>query len=173
MIKLICILYFLAGFSTLHSQGSILTKKEKKEASRIFSGEPEAVHVDLSGHNLSMDSLLRKGDRLFKFLREEELAGYMLRSSAKGRYENFDYIVFYNPNLAVLGLKVTVYRSTHGAAICQTKWLGQFQGYAGGELILGKDIDAISGASISAQSMVEDMQRCVRLMNSLTSKLSL
>lgn len=167
MIKLICILYFMAGFSLLHSQGSILTKKEKKEASRIFSGELEAEPVDLSGHNLSLDSLLKEGDRLFKFVQDEKVAGYMLGSSAKGRYENFDYIVFYNPELAVLGVKVTVYRSTHGAAICQSKWLGQFQGYEGGELVLGRDIDAISGASISARSMVEDIQRCFLLMNGL------
>jgi Na+-translocating ferredoxin:NAD+ oxidoreductase RnfG subunit len=167
MTKLIFILYLLTGFSLLNSQDPILTKKEKKEASRIFSGELELEHVDLGDHNLSLDSLLKEGDRVFKFLREAELAGYMLRSSAKGRYEKFDYIIFYTPDLAVLGVKVTAYRSTHGAAICQTKWLGQFQGYEGGELVLGRDIDAISGASISARSMVEDIQRCFLLMSRL------
>lgn len=157
----------LMGFALLQGQGSTLTRTEKKEASRIFSEGWETTHVDLSAYKLATDSLLRKEDGVFILEHEGAVAGYMLRTSAKGRYDNFDYVVFYSPELEVVGVKVTVYRSTQGAAICQKKWLGQFKGYAGGDLAIGKEIDAISGASISAQSMVDDMQRCFTLMTSL------
>jgi Na+-translocating ferredoxin:NAD+ oxidoreductase RnfG subunit len=155
------------GCAFLQGQGSTLTRLEKKEASRIFSDGLEINPVHISGHTPVTDSLLKKEDRVFILEQEEAVLGYMLGTSAKGRYDHFDYAVFYSPELEVVGVKVTVYRSTHGAAICQKKWLGQFKGYAGGDLAIGKEIDAISGASISAQSMVDDMQRCFTLMTSL------
>ena len=151
----------------LQGQASTLTRMEKKEAARIFSDEVEIRDVDLSGHKPAGDSLLRKDDRVYILEQEGAVVGYIIGTSAKGRYDHFDYAVFYSPELEVRGVKVTVYRSTHGAAICQKKWLDQFKGYAGGDLAIGKEIDAISGASISAQSMVDDMQRCFALMNGL------
>jgi hypothetical protein len=167
MRKLASVLFFLSLSTLVHGQADILTRIEKKEAARLYAGVTEMKIMDLSGGKLSFDSLLRKGDQVIQILQEGAVAGYILRSSAMGRYERFDYSVFYDPGLSILGVRVTAYRSTHGAAICQRKWLSQFNGYDGGELVLGKDIDAISGASISAHSMVADMKRCFILMDRL------
>jgi len=162
------VLFLLAVCTLLHSQASNnLTRMEKKEAARLYTGETAMKQMDLSGGKLSFDSLLRKGDQVIQISQEGEVAGYILRSSAMGRYERFDYSVFYDPGLSILGVSVTAYRSTHGTAICQRKWLGQFKGYDGGDLVLGRDIDAISGASISALSLVEDIRRCFILMDRL------
>lgn len=167
MFKLVSILICLMACVFLQGQAGTLTRMEKKEAARIFSDELEINYVDLSGHMPTGDSLLKKDDRVYTLEQEGTVVGYMLGTSAKGRYDKFDYAVFYSPEMEVLGVKVTVYRSTHGAAICQKKWLGQFKGYAGEDLTIGKEIDAISGASISAQSMVDDMKRCFTLMTGL------
>ena len=167
MIRPAIILIFLVCFLPIHCQDGFLTKKEKKEASRFFPGDLQVEQADLEGQTLALDSLLMEGDAVFQFKLDGELTGYMLRTRAMGRYDHFDYVVFYSPELTVKGVKVTVYRSTHGAAICQKKWLSQFEGYQGGQLVLGKDIDAISGASISAQALVGDMQRCLMLMTGL------
>ena len=64
-------------------------------------------------------------------------------------------------------MMILVYRSTHGAAVCSKKWLKQFNGYSGGKLELGKDIDSVSGATISATSLVKDVERCILLMVAL------
>ena len=111
--------------------------------------------------------MLREGDLLFEITEENENRGYVLSTEAKGRYDYFDYTVYYSKELVVKGLIVTVYRSTHGAAICQRKWLSQFKGYDGEKLTLGKEIDAISGATFSAESVVQDIQRCYSLMTGL------
>ena len=98
------------------------------------------------------------------------MPGYLLSTRALGRYDYFDYLLAFAPDFSVLGITITVYRSSHGAAICQKKWLSQFEAYAGEELTLGKEIDAVAGATISATSMVKDIKRCYHLMITLTEE---
>lgn len=159
--------FCLLSFSLAYGQQSSLTKKEKKEIFLFYGEKPIPEQVILPDPVLYPSGILLEGDQLLRISQEGEVKGYMLRTSAKGRYDYFDYDVFYTSALVVEGVMVTVYRSTHGAAICQKKWLSQFKGYAGGELKLGKEIDAISGATFSATSMVDDMQRCFQLMTNL------
>ena len=147
------------------SQGDLsLTKRETKEISRLFSDEVRAEPVVLPDHSPATEKYLRVGDQLFLLKQQDGLVGYLLSTRAKGRYDYFDYSVIFSDDLVVIGLFVTVYRSTHGAAISQKKWLKQFSGYKGGHLELGKEIDAVSGGTISAQSMVDDIHRCHLLM---------
>jgi Na+-translocating ferredoxin:NAD+ oxidoreductase RnfG subunit len=128
-----------------------LTKKEQKFISRIFEGEPFAERLSIP-------------DRIYLMKEQDVVVGYLLTSSAKGRYDYFDYTVAYAPDYSVLGLSILVYRSSHGAAICQKGWLSQFEGYAGEELTLGKDIDAVAGATISATSLIMDLERAHQYM---------
>ena len=167
MKKFLNLMLCLVSFSVAIGQVSTLTKKERKEISTVFGGEPMFDYLLLPESNVLSEGLLKEGDQLFQISQGGELSGYLLRTSAKGRYDYFDYNICFTSRLEVMSLLVTVYRSTHGAAICQRKWLSQFEGYSGGQLMLGKEIDAISGASFSAQSMVEDVQRCHALMGEL------
>jgi len=158
----------LALLSTAMAQDHhTLSKKEMKEVSRIFVGEVRVGEVILANFSKSTGEMLREGDLLFEITEENENRGYVLCTEAKGRFDYFDYSVYYSDELLVKGVIVTVYRSTHGAAICQRKWLRQFNGYDGEDLTLGKEIDAISGATFSAESMVQDIQRCRALMTGL------
>ena len=110
---------------------------------------------------------LLEGDWVYLIKQQDLVLGYLLSTRAKGRFDYFDYLLAYAPDLSVKGLTVTVYRSLHGAAICQKRWLSQFEGYAGEELTLEKEIDAVAGATISATSMVKDMKRCYQIMINL------
>lgn len=160
--------FCLAFLATVRAQNPhTLSKKEMKEASKIFEGELLVNEVIIADFSTSTGEMLREGDLLFEIIDDKKNRGYVLSTEAKGRYDYFDYSVYYSENLHVKGLIVTIYRSNHGAAICQRKWLSQFKGYDGEELRLGKEIDAISGATFSAESMVEDIQRCFALMKGL------
>jgi Na+-translocating ferredoxin:NAD+ oxidoreductase RnfG subunit len=164
---LIMILCLASSTRIMAQDRHALSKKEMKELSRIFEGEVLVSEVILADLSIPREELLRTGDLLFKIAGGNETRGYVLSTQAKGRFDYFDYSVFYSKDLVVMGIKVTVYRSTHGAAICQKKWLSQFNGYEGEELKLGKEIDAISGATFSAESITEDIQRCFALMTGL------
>ena len=148
----------------------VLSKKERKFIESAFPGEARVSELDRGNlHNTDLEAY-RPGDRVLLLGEPDRPAGYLLSTRAMGRYDHFDYVIAFAPDLRVLDVIVTTYRSSHGAAICQKKWLSQFAGYSGEELTLGKDIDSISGATISAGSMVKDMERCHRLMHSLREK---
>lgn len=147
-----------------------LNKKERKFLESAFPGEVRVSEVDLGSPDSTDLGTYRTGDRLLLLGSPDKPEGYLLSTSAMGRYDPFDYLIAFAPDFDVLEVIVTTYRSSHGAAICQKKWLRQFAGYSGEELRLGKEIDSISGATISAGSMVKDMGRCHRLMQSLREK---
>ncbi len=156
-----CLVSFSWAFSQEHGD---LTKKEQKFVKGIFQEGLTSEAIDLSDQDIALAGSLRDGDRVYLLKQQDEVLGYLLATRAKGRFDYFDYLLAYSPDLSVRGLTITVYRSSHGAAICQKKWLNQFEAYAGEELTLGKEIDAVAGATISATSLVKDMKRCSQLM---------
>lgn len=166
--KFISIIFFLVNFTLVFSQEHVdLTKKEHKFVQAVFQEGLTAEAIVLTDQDLALAGSLREGDRFYLLRQEDVLCGYLLSTRALGRYDYFDYLLAYAPDLSVRGLTITVYRSSHGAAICQKKWLSQFEAYAGEELTLGKEIDAVAGATISATSLVKDIKRCYQLMITL------
>lgn len=88
-------------------------------------------------------------------------------------FEYFDYYTIFGPELQVLKVKVFNYQATHGQAICSTGWLSQFKGYDGREkLEYGKEIDALSGATISANAITYGIQESARYLKLIEPVLS-
>jgi len=161
---IICLLNFSWALS---QDQKLLTKKEEKFVNRIFPEGSTAERLVLPDWDSASAGSPMDGDRVYLLRQKEVVLGYLLSTRAMGRFDYFDYLLAYAPDFSVLDLTVTVYRSSHGAAICQKRWLSQFVGYSGEELTLGKEIDAVAGATISATSMVKDMKRCRQIMISL------
>jgi hypothetical protein len=154
--------------SQTHAQGEC--KPHKRVVKAVEKKLGESLEIDAANHTVNSTNaseFLHPGDCIFRITSQEEIQGYLLSTSAKGRFDHFDYSVIFSEDKAVLQVIVTVYRSSQGAAICQKNWLSQFEGYKGGGLELGSDIDAVSGGTISATSMVKDIQRCHLLISSL------
>ncbi len=81
-------------------------------------------------------------------------------SAGSDNYEYFDYLILYNPSLSIDLVRVYNYQATHGHQICNPSWLNQFKNYNGLSVLqYGSDIDAISGATISAISIISDIER--------------
>jgi Na+-translocating ferredoxin:NAD+ oxidoreductase RnfG subunit len=147
-------------------------KRVVKEVTKLFSEESILQEIPIPSEVQAVNDLMREGDQPYAIKSSEGILGYVFSTSAKGRYDYFDYSIIYSKDLSVMVVLVTTYRSSHGAGICSKGWLKQFKGYQGEEISLGKDIDSISGATLSATSMVEDMKRCYLLMEEITGGLN-
>lgn len=80
-------------------------------------------------------------------------------------FEYFDYFVLFDFAGQVLKVSVFNYRATHGQEITIKGWLKQFQGYNGvKDLVVGKDIDTISGATISVYGITENVQDVTKVL---------
>ncbi len=91
--------------------------------------------------------------------------------SADLSYEFFDYFILYDSKMTVKLTKVFSYKATHGQEITAKGWLKQFVGYNGSkELQVGKNIDAISGATISVYGITADIEIKTSILKQLGSK---
>ena len=72
--------------------------------------------------------------------------------------EYFDYFILFDKSLSVKLVKVFNYQATHGQEVTSAGWLRQFIGYNGSKnLNVGKEVDAISGATISVNGITADI----------------
>lgn len=115
-----------------------------------FSMDLMNVSADLNGNTPSELG----GENLFRITAGEKKLGYVYVGVAPSLKKTFDYVVLLNPDLSVKKSKILIYREDHGRQVGSQRWLKQFIGRKSGEkLVYGKDIDGISGATVSAKSM--------------------
>jgi len=83
--------------------------------------------------------------------------------------EYFEYLILYDSYKTVKMVEVYNYAATHGYEITAKGWLKQFAGFSGKDTLeVNKNIDAISGATISVFAITNDVQlktKLLKLMN--------
>lgn len=85
--------------------------------------------------------------------------GYACFASSKGKNDYFDYMVIFDTDLLIKKVVVLVYRSTYGGEIMSRSWLKQFIGKTKGKSMqIDKDIDSISGATLSGPSITQGVK---------------
>lgn len=80
-------------------------------------------------------------------------------------YESFYFSTLYNESGTIQSVKVLDYHSEYGYEITARSWLKQFQGLKGGKLRKGYEIDGISGATISVNSIIQSINRQQKKLN--------
>lgn len=84
------------------------------------------------------------------------------------KLEFFDYYIVFDSNKTVRLVKVFNYEATHGQEITSKGWLRQFIGYNGDEpLQVEKNIDAISGATISVYAITFDIEMKTEILKNI------
>ena len=130
-------------------------KKARKAIKKAFDTELILMkEVSVEGNLLDRPG---PGFKFFELHEEEDLRGYLCITTAKGRHDYFDYLAIFNPDHSIRHIEILEYRSEHGYEISNKRWLSQFEGRMGCDLVYGEDIDAISGATYSAASITEDI----------------
>jgi len=87
--------------------------------------------------------------------------GCTLQPDIKGGMsaEYFDYFMFFDATLKIKLVRIFNYEASHGHEITARGWLKQFENYDGSKhLEVGKNIDAVSGATISVYGITHDVQ---------------
>jgi hypothetical protein len=77
---------------------------------------------------------------------------HMLKGS--GRFHKFYYLLVVNNNNLILTIEMVDYPSEYGIGATAGKWLSGFSGKSPGTLEYGRNIDAVTGSTITAKSIV-------------------
>ena len=82
--------------------------------------------------------------------------------------EYFDYFILFDLECTVQLVRVFNYAATHGHEVSAKGWLKQFSGYNRTDTLeVGKNVDAISGATISVYAIAIDIQLKTEILNLL------
>ncbi len=85
--------------------------------------------------------------------------------ASDGDSEYFDYYILFDKNKIVQAITVFNYQATHGQEVTAKGWLKQFIGHDGAEpLQVDKNIDAISGATISVYAITYDIEQKIKFL---------
>ncbi|PCI93131.1 MAG: FMN-binding protein [Flavobacteriales bacterium] len=147
-------------------------KKMDKTLAKLW---PEQVITKkpISLTESTRNSLSFKLDKesLFSVSNNSKSKSYMFLSKGFGKMNEFDYMVVFDKDLSILKIKVLVYREEYGGEIGSSRWLKQFKGKTDPKTMkFGHDIQNISGATISARSLTEDVKKVTRQMIELRQK---
>ncbi|WP_298478517.1 FMN-binding protein [uncultured Maribacter sp.] len=118
----------------------------------IDNFQKEIIILDNTSYPEGMVDLSE--DRLFKIKQNNVVLGYGYLGETASMKRMFDYLILFNADLSIKKAKVLIYREEHGRQIGSQRWLKQFIGLTIKDSpIYEENIDAISGATISANSM--------------------
>ncbi|MEE9349511.1 MAG: FMN-binding protein [Flavobacteriaceae bacterium] len=129
-----------------------VSKKVTKSIKKTFN----VTNFTLKTIDLDVDTNVINSNNFCSIHKEDEIIGYALIDKAASKMLDFDYLVLLNPELEIVTIKILIYREEHGNEISSKRWLKQFFGLKiNDRAILNKNIDGISGATISVRSMTK------------------
>ncbi|MCE9615489.1 MAG: FMN-binding protein [Lentisphaerae bacterium] len=90
----------------------------------------------------------------------DTLTGRALFLDEVGKHQPITFVVALSPEGVVRDVAVAVYREALGDGVRQPRFLDQFQGKREGDgLTLGKDIDGVTGATLSCRAAARAVRR--------------
>ncbi|MGD8317500.1 MAG: FMN-binding protein [Myxococcales bacterium] len=109
---------------------------------------------------------LEKGEYIFYVAHSgQDVDGYALFDREIGQHEYIDFAIFFDSEGRVARVEVVAYREPYGDAIRSQRFRKQFVGKAADSGFRpGRDIDIVSGATLSARAMSKAVQRATILL---------
>ena len=156
--------FFVLGlFICSNSINDRMAKMIQKEVEKTFEIESFDTAPILLSEEFNVETPIKvDGTNFVSIKNNEELIGYYYVGKGFGKADYFDFIVIFNPELIVAKVKVLVYREDHGGEIGSKRWLKQFEGKTSEEALNYNNIVAISGATLSARSITEEMNKAMK-----------
>lgn len=143
----------------LSAQSPRLLKKATKLIEKTYAVDD----IQLKHKEFQTNSVV--GD-FYKIIDSNQLLGYAFIGTAPSKTDTFEYLVVFDLSLIIKKVNVLVYREDYGGEIGSNRWLRQFVGKARStDLAVGKNIAAISGATISVYSMTNAVNQLLNEMN--------
>jgi hypothetical protein len=118
-------------------------KKIEKSTTTIFNLADVTFSEIKNTSNLGATRLYKIND-----------VGYLAFDQAPSKFHKFEYYMIFSDKGDILKIEVLNYNENYGAEICNKRWLKQFQKINTSSFVTyNNSIDAISGATISVQSI--------------------
>jgi len=170
--RLLISVILLSGFNFFAPNQNEVLKKYDKKVNKMIKKVWKEQAITLEESFLSdapegipnraifslKDGNSKVGTLVINNARGCKINGCKSTSGGDAKYENFWYAIIFDNDLKIKKVRVIDYSSDYGYEICSKNWLKQFNGFTGCDLKYGgREIDSISGATVSGESIVNDI----------------
>lgn len=155
VLKLLVIITSLSFL--ISSGGSTLYDATKKRADKEMSKYWQDLEYELE----QVELIEPTGFELYRVKKTNlDQMEYVLFDDAPSKVDIFIYMVIFDSNGVINKVSVLLYKENYGGEIASKRFLRQFEGKANGqEMQFNKDIDGISGATMSVQSITHAVKK--------------
>ena len=107
----------------------------------------------------------------WQILKDNQSAGYAVRTSSRGFSDDIDLIVGFDESGAILKIEIVSIAETAGIGekVKEESYLSNYAGKSGA-LTLNEDVDAISGATRSSTALMRGVNQAISCLNALTKE---
>lgn len=132
-------------------------------AQQELSSERESISAFLPNID-KIEKIENEGKVYYKCYSQGRLIGYGLVIFAPGYSSEIKVMIAVDKQKIIKGIKVLEQQETPGlgSKIAEDEFTEQFKNKKAEELILGENIDAISGATISSKAVIETVEKRVQ-----------
>ena len=116
----------------------------------------------LFGAGVRIDSLHADSALVLRLARNESLLGFARVGNVRGKDQPITWLVAVDPSLRLRDVDILVYREPYGGEVAYEAWRRQFRGKGpDAPLAVGRDIQGISGATISVNAVTLAVRRTI------------
>jgi hypothetical protein len=169
--KLVLFSFFfgIVLISSIESYPKKFDKKIKKEIKKTFK-------IDKFDVTIHKDTIRTADENIVVFdILADTKVGFAILTKAKGClssgctstdiadhdkegfYEQYYFLTIYNNLGSLLKVKILEYESNYGYEIASGGWLKQFKDRRVGDLQINREIDGITGATISVKTLIQEI----------------
>jgi thiamine biosynthesis lipoprotein len=153
-------------------QAAVVYMTEEEALSAMM---PEADRFDTDARSLSAAQLEQAGTQAGRAFSEsafqfrigrqgDAVVGYAIALSVIGKERPITFLIGIAPTGAVLGVEVLIYRESEGSEVRHPRFMKQFARKTTADpLRLGRDIQPISGATLSSRAAVHAVRKALAL----------
>jgi hypothetical protein len=99
---------------------------------------------------------------------EGKRIGFVYTGRGPSKTDVYDFAILFDSKLIIKSVKILQYREDYGGEIASKRWLKQFIGNdISAEFVIGENVAAISGATISVRSMTIMVNQVLSAVNLL------
>lgn len=123
--------------------------------SQVLQQEPKIKAEQAAKQRFSLEKLF-----IWYIRQDGQTVAYAVMDNVIGKVQPITYLVIYSVDLTIVHVQVLRYREQIGGAIQNKRWLKQFKGLnMGSSFERGKDVDGITGATISVDALTAGINR--------------
>ena len=114
------------------------------------------------GEGARIDTVRVDSGAALRIARRDSILGYAQVRNARGKDQPITYLVAVDRQTRLRDVDILVYREPYGGEVAYDAWRRQFRGKgADAPLVVGRDVQGISGATISVNAVTAGVRRAV------------